>query len=544
MYQALYRKWRPKTFEDVAGQDHIVSVLQNQIQSGRISHAYLFTGSRGTGKTTCAKILAKAVNCLSPINGNPCNQCEICKGIDSGAITDVSEIDAASNNGVDSIRDLRDETAFAPANAKYRVFIIDEVHMLSQGAFNALLKTLEEPPAHVLFILATTEVHKIPATILSRCQRFDFGRIDTKDIAQRVKYVCQKEQAAITDDAALLISRIADGALRDALSLLDQCIIMSNNIDEDIVSSAAGLASEQYIFDVINAVRRGDIQSLLTMLDEIHKSSKDMSRLCDELISAFRSMMIAKTVSNPQDILKMPAARVDEYIKISEQFSMHELLHMIKTLQSCFDDMTNSVNRRIDMEVCLLKLAKPELDSSLEAISRRLAVLESAVKSGQFNTKQVEANVEQIKADSSKQADNLDNVSSEEDNSMVQNPTDNAVKAVKQQEAGEKEVVPLDCWPEILAEISKTAMPLHGVLGGSCAYVSGNYVLIDAPNDLFRQLITRQAHKDALKTAIFNQTGRRYAIGPYKNEPIAQQKDKLSEFADNMMKNGIEVVIK
>ena len=296
MYQALYRKWRPKSFNDVYGQPHVTRTLQSQLESERISHAYLFTGSRGTGKTTCAKILSKAVNCLNPVDGNPCNECEICKGIDSGAILDVIEIDAASNNGVDNIRDLREEANFTPVNAKYRVYIIDEVHMLSIGAFNALLKTLEEPPSHVIFILATTEIHKLPATILSRCQRFDFKRISPEDITARLIYVSEKENVTLTENAAALIARIADGGMRDALSLLDRCFAMGNNIDENAVSSAAGIAGTIHLFSFSEYVAKGDFTSALKLVSKLHNEFCDIDSLCTELTLHFRNLMVAKTV--------------------------------------------------------------------------------------------------------------------------------------------------------------------------------------------------------------------------------------------------------
>ncbi|MCQ2463438.1 MAG: DNA polymerase III subunit gamma/tau, partial [Clostridia bacterium] len=267
MYQVLYRKWRPRVFSDVVGQPHVTKTLASEILNKRLSHAYLFTGSRGTGKTTCAKILSKAVNCLSPVDGNPCNECEICRGIDSGAILDVVEIDAASNNGVDNIRDIRDEVNFTPASCKYRVYIIDEVHMLSDGAFNALLKTLEEPPEHVIFILATTEVHKLPSTILSRCQRFDFRRIPSEDMAERMSYIASRENLTLEHDAAMLIARLADGALRDALSILDQCGTRSKNIDAQLVSDVAGLTGRVYLFELTNAVCKADSAAALDILD-------------------------------------------------------------------------------------------------------------------------------------------------------------------------------------------------------------------------------------------------------------------------------------
>ena len=303
MPKALYRKWRPQVFSDVSGQGHITETLMHEVDVGRLSHAYLFTGSRGTGNTTCAKILSKAVNCLNPQNGNPCNECEVCRGIDDGSILDVTEIDAASNNGVDNIRDLREEANFTPAVAKYRVYIIDEVHMLSTGAFNALLKTLEEPPSHVLFILATTEVHMLPATILSRCQRFDFRRIPPEDIAKRLLLVAEKENLKLAEDAAMLIARIADGALRDALSILDQCASFSEEITLNIVSKAAGLLGRDYLFEISDAIKNQDSSKVLSIIDRLHASSCDMERLINELVNHFRNVMISKTTKTLKNLL-------------------------------------------------------------------------------------------------------------------------------------------------------------------------------------------------------------------------------------------------
>ena len=283
LYQVLYRKWRPQKFDDVSGQPQVTQTLKNEVKNGRINHAYLFTGSRGTGKTTCAKILAKAVNCLNPQNGEPCCECEICRGIDDGSILDVVEMDAASNRGIDDIRGVIDEAQFTPAKAKYRVYIIDEVHMLTDQAFNALLKTLEEPPEHVIFILATTEVHKLPSTILSRCQRFDFNRISPEYICERLKYVAENENASIDDDAAMMISAISDGAMRDALSLMDRCLGISADITTDVVRNCAGLAKKDYLFELSTACINKNTSKALEVLSELHKESKDMARLCDEL---------------------------------------------------------------------------------------------------------------------------------------------------------------------------------------------------------------------------------------------------------------------
>ena len=340
MYQVLYRKWRPKTFADVSGQEHITTTLLNEISTNRLNHAYLFTGSRGTGKTTCAKILAKAVNCLHPVNGNPCGECEICKGIDDGSILDIVEMDAASNRKIDDIRQIIDEVQFKPAKCKYRVYIIDEVHMLTTEAFNALLKTLEEPPEHVIFILATTEVHKLPQTILSRCQRFDFHRIPPRAIADRLLYVANQEGVTLSDSAAMLAASVADGALRDALSLLDRCIAISSEIDEDVVRSAAGLARKTYLFELSNCVINKNTAKALEIVDRLYGESKDMARLCDELLSHFRTLMLIKSVKNPRDIVIMPDDEFEQAQTQSDYLSLADIVYYMDVLSKAYQNMS------------------------------------------------------------------------------------------------------------------------------------------------------------------------------------------------------------
>lgn len=380
MYRALYRKWRPQVFSDVSGQPHITSTLQNEVLTGRLSHAYLFTGSRGTGKTSCAKILAKAVNCLNPQNGNPCNECEMCRGIDSGAVLDVTEIDAASNNGVDNIRELREEANFTPSSAKYRVYIIDEVHMLSQGAFNALLKTLEEPPEYVLFILATTEVHKLPATILSRCQRFDFKRIPPEDIRDRLMFVAGEEKIDLDDDAALLIARIADGALRDALSVLDRCAGQNERVTLTSVSDTAGLLGREYLFSLSDAIRDGDCAAALSTVDVLHNSSCDMERLLSELVNHFRNIMIAKTVKKPEGFIICTPDELTRLRSAAEKFTYGTILSVTEQLCAAGDTLRRSANQRAQVETLLIKLCTPSLTGDVSALQRRVDELESRMK--------------------------------------------------------------------------------------------------------------------------------------------------------------------
>ena len=359
MYRALYRKWRPQRFEDVVGQRAIVTALRNQITANRVGHAYLFTGVRGTGKTTCAKIFAKAVNCLHPVNGDPCGECEICKGIDNGSILDVVEMDAASNNGVDDIRDLRDETAYTPSACKYKVYIIDEVHMLSTAAFNALLKTLEEPPAHVIFILATTEIQKVPATILSRCQRYDFTRIGPEDIARRVEYIAGEEKLELSPDGAELIARLADGALRDALSILDTCAGVTAKIDADVVRRMAGVTDRSYLFRISDALEAQDGATALAQLAQLRQQSVDVKRLTEELIAHYRALMLAALPGGQSLLSGVSPEEEALYLEKGPQLGQREAIRAIRALGSALEHMTRGSDQRIELELALFGLSEP-----------------------------------------------------------------------------------------------------------------------------------------------------------------------------------------
>ena len=359
MYRALYRKWRPQKFEDVVAQRGIVTALRNQIATGRVGHAYLFTGVRGTGKTTCAKIFAKAVNCLHPQNGDPCGECEICKGIDNGSILDVVEMDAASNNGVDDIRDLRDETAYTPSACHYKVYIIDEVHMLSTAAFNALLKTLEEPPAHVIFILATTEIQKVPATILSRCQRYDFTRIGPEDIAHRVEYIAKEEGLELTTDGAELISRLADGAMRDALSILDTCAGVTAKVDADVVRQMAGVTDRSYLFHISDAIEAQDGAAALAQLAQLRQQSVDVKRLTEELIAHYRALMLAALPGGQALLSGVSPEEEAQYLEKGPQLGQKEAIRAIRTLGNALEHMTRGSDQRIELELALCSLSEP-----------------------------------------------------------------------------------------------------------------------------------------------------------------------------------------
>lgn len=520
MYRVLYRKYRPRYFADVIGQPQVTDTLKNELRNDRIAHAYLFTGSRGTGKTTCSKILAKAVNCLSPENGDPCGKCDVCRGIDDGSVLDVVEIDAASNNGVDDIRTLREEAAFTPANAKYRVYIIDEVHMLSIGAFNALLKTLEEPPPHVVFILATTEVHKLPATILSRCQRFDFHRIAVGDIADRLRYVCECEKVAIDDNAALLLAGIADGAMRDALSLLDQCMGRGDHITEEIVRQTAGLADKSHLIAVTDAIINRDSAAAVELVDQLYSQSKEMLRLCDELTAHFRELMLIKSVKKPRDIIVMSD---EDYARANDQalaLPMREIVAVIDALQRAAEKMTKGANRRIEMEMTLVHLCTsvttgspdPELENRVAALEKALAALKRAPQTTAPTAPAASAAPTMIKKPSADKMEQL-----------------------------RKNAVPFKEWPEVIEEIRKTSKTIAAGFEGSKAYISGKYLLIESSREICYELLRKSSQRESVKIAVRMITGNDYNLGRYSypDEPSAD--DALSGFISDLKAAGISV---
>ena len=385
MYQALYRKWRPKVFSDVIGQSHITETLQKQVAEGRTSHAYLFTGTRGTGKTTCAKILAKAVNCEHPVNGDPCCQCPSCLGIESGSFLDVLELDAASNNGVDQVRALRDEAIYSPANVKKRVYIVDEVHMLSTPAFNALLKILEEPPEHLMFILATTELHKVPATILSRCQRFSFRRISQEDIAARLQYVAYQENIDLDDGAARVIARLADGGMRDGLSLLDQCAsATTGELTAERVYACLGIAGERKCGEMMGYIAAHDTKNALELFNRLYTEGKDLGAMLDEMACLTRDLLVLKTAGNAGITMLSGVASDKEALELTKALSSAELVRMMERLQETMAGFTRSASRRMDAELCIVELCQPELSLDTKALNARLTRLEEQVKSGAF----------------------------------------------------------------------------------------------------------------------------------------------------------------
>jgi len=384
-YQALYRKYRPQTFDDVSGQLAVTQTLKHQLVTGRMSHAYLFTGSRGTGKTSCAKILAKAVNCLHPENGNPCNCCEACRSIDDGSCMDVLEIDAASNNGVDNVRDLRDDAIYTPSQVKMRVYIIDEVHMLSISAFNALLKIIEEPPEHLLFILATTELHKVPATILSRCQRFSFRRISQEDIAARLQYVAYQENIDLDDSAARVLARLADGGMRDGLSLLDQCAsATTGELTAERVYQCLGIAGEQKCGEMMGYIAAHDTKNALDLFNRLYAEGKDLSAMLDELACLTRDILVMKTADRAGITMLSGVALDGEVLELAKKLSSGELVRMMNLLQDTMAGFTRSASRRMDAELCIIEMCQPELRMDIKSINARITRIEEQLRTGSF----------------------------------------------------------------------------------------------------------------------------------------------------------------
>ncbi len=546
MYQALYRKWRPRTFADVCGQETVTAALCNELKSGRLSHAYLFTGCRGTGKTTCAKILAKAVNCLHPHDGDPCGECELCRGIDDGSVLDVTEIDAASNNGVDSIRDLRDEVAFTPVNGKYRVYIIDEVHMLSPGAFNALLKTLEEPPAHVIFILATTEVHKLPATILSRCQRFDFGRIRPETIAARLTYVAEQEGLEITPDAALLLARLADGAMRDALSLLDQCASGRTKIDIDAVTAGTGMTGRARLAALTARVAARDGAGALDEIDGLYQSSKDMERLCTEWIGYLRDVMVLLQVRQPGDLVIASPEELAEMGQLGERLSLAGVLRALSVLQTTLEQLHGGAARRVAMEMAVLRLCDPRLDDSPAALLSRIETLESALRAGVTAVPAAAPAAMSAAASPAPTASVPEAAASAAPtgaSAFVPEPAapPPPVPAAPPVEEGEER--PFTQWGDVLARLQQTCIPLYAVLAQSQAVLKGNLLLICTDNALFKELFRQDNNKQLLLEAIRQTAGSGYRIGLRRTVtmPKAEAEDPLTRLMQAGRSAGIPV---
>ncbi len=535
MYQALYRKYRPSNFSDVVGQEHITSILKNELKSGKIFHAYLFTGPRGTGKTSCAKILAKAVNCLNPINGDACLECDSCTAIDSGDVLDITEIDAASNNGVENIRDLKEQVSYTPTSAKFRVYIIDEVHMLSIGAFNALLKTLEEPPSHIVFILATTEVHKLPATILSRCQRFDFHRISNEAISNRLLQIADIEGFKLEPAAANMIAALSDGGMRDALSTLDLCAARTETITEDDVMQVCAMAGNDYCLAIADMIMKSDIGAALKKIDELHKNAIDLQRLCNELITHYRNLMIVKTVKEPGSLIVCSPKTLEQLKLQANDYPIEGIVNAINVFVNALDRMTMS-DRRTELETAVVKLCTPQLDSSPSAILDRLERIETKLKYASLSPATPSANSSNATSEAQPQSetvaqDYVDDIEVEEA-APIENAEPEAPAAPIAPNPAKTETlgtdIPFEAWQDVISELSKTAPLMAASLAGSSAYIRDDIVLIDSNNDQFFSLMRNEnpIYRQQIKDAVFAVVGQNYRLGPYK-KPTAVATDPL-----------------
>lgn len=495
MYRVLYRKWRPKVFSDVTGQDHIITTLKNEIKSKRISHAYLFTGSRGTGKTSCAKIFSKAINCPNSSDGNPCLECNICKGIDSGNILDITEIDAASNNGVENIRSIREEAFFMPSACKYRIYIVDEVHMLSTGAFNALLKILEEPPSHVIFILATTDVHKVPLTIISRCQRFNFYRILPKYIYEKLNYICKEENINIESEALNLISNISDGSLRDALSILDQfCNHGKEKVTLETVKNTLGFINNEYISKLLEYIQDNNQSEILLLIEDLYIKCINFSKVCEDIIDYFRNLLWLKTVKDPAKI----TLQRNLPIKFNNN-NLNEIIDCIEILKNSHQNMANGSQIKYEFEICILKICN-SLHKDSKIISTKKNKKESSIP-------------------------------------------ELSIPAPAPQKMAE-----FPYWNEILDLLEKNlkSKSMVKAFKNSVAFESGNLLLIKSENSLVFEFLRDISHRDNVRSLIKQVTGKHYNLGPYKEEtnpkPL-QEKDLIDSFCEDALKNNISINI-
>ena len=526
MYQALYRKWRPMSFDDVVSQPHITATLKNQIAAGKTAHAYLFTGSRGTGKTTCARIFAKTVNCLSPRDGEPCLECEICKLADKGVLPDMIEIDAASNSRVDDIRELREGVNYTPEMCKYKVYIIDEVHMLSPGAFNALLKTMEEPPAHVKFILATTEVHKVPETTVSRCQHFDFHRIRTEDIVSRLEYIAQQENLSLHPDAANLIARLSDGGMRDALSLLDQCVAYSEDISLDTVSAAAGIAGRDHLFDILDSAFARDAGAMIRRIDELYAKSKDLSVLCSELITQFRNVMILMSGKGTEDLIVCLPEELERLKKMAQNTDMDTVLFFISALQSCQERFSRSPNKCIELEMCAVRMCSGKAQggqavsgassAAVSALNERLTKLEAAVARG-------------VPAKAGKPA----NV-----------PPAPPPKPLKKFDPNN--YTPLNEWNDILQIINTKVPAIGSFLRNSAACIEGDMFYLIIASDFALRKFKRSDDSAKLKQIVNDYYGKNFGFMLYSSHDadIEDQDNPINELLKRAQQANIEVEVK
>ncbi|MGN0632301.1 MAG: DNA polymerase III subunit gamma/tau [Oscillospiraceae bacterium] len=532
MYQALYRKWRPKSFDDVVSQPHITAALKNQIAQGKTAHAYLFTGSRGTGKTTCARIFAKAINCPNAVDGEPCLECNICTAAENGSLADIIEIDAASNSRVDDIRELREGVVYTPELCRYKIYIIDEVHMLSPGAFNALLKTMEEPPEHVKFILATTEIHKVPETIVSRCQHFDFNRIRSEDIVARLLYIASQENFTLHEDAAAMIARLSDGGMRDALSLLDRCSAYADDITLEVVSNAAGIAGRDYLFDLLEKIAASDTAGAVSAVDSLHGKSKDLKLLCSELLGMMRNLMLIRTTDSARELIACLPEEFERLTATAQKMSLDRIFECITQLQQTSERFARAADKRIELEMCMVRLciAKPssqersanvsadpaeisELKAQIAALTR--AVSEGAAVKPPEPTKTVE-------------------------------PSRPAPPQKPLKKFDPNNFTPLEEWQEILEMINKRSPFLYSYLKNSLACIEGDTFCVVVASEFYIKKFKASDDKAILKEIVKDYYGKDFGFMLYssKNVDIKDKENPINELLKRAESMNIEVEIK
>ncbi len=494
MYQALYRKWRPMTFDDVLSQPQVTATLRNQLKAGTAAHAYLFTGSRGTGKTTCARILAKAVNCehLTP-EGNPCLECSLCKAAEQGILSDLVEIDAASNNSVEDIRDLRDGTVYTPEKGRFRIYIIDEVHMLSASAFNALLKIMEEPPPYVKFILATTEIHRVPATIISRCQRYDFRRIQQKDLVSRLMYIAAQEQISLEKSAAELMARLSDGGMRDAISLLDRCAAYGDTITAQLTAEAAGTAGREYLIRILQKIQQKDISGILEIIAGLHEQSKDLQRLCEELILMQRDVMLLKAAGD-LSLLHCMEEEVPLLQKLAAEQDLPSVMQILNLFQNCRERMARAVDKRVELEMTFVRMCS----------TRTVQTASNAVNSAELQ--QIMERIQMLEQHQPSQS---------EPHPLTKpqtSPISETKPEVDPRSLKASDFKPFAQWNEVLEECGKLSPAVLGTLAGATAVACANILRITAENPLFMSLFRQRENANALHEAVYRVTGRRFVI--------------------------------
>lgn len=541
-YQAIYRRFRPKTFESVVGQEHVTTTLKNQIVSNNIAHAYLFSGTRGTGKTSTAKIFARAVNCLNNNDGNPCNECEICRGILNDTIMDVVEMDAASNNSVDDIRELREKVKYSPSKGKYKVYIIDEVHMLSKGAFNALLKTLEEPPEHLLFILATTEPQRIPATILSRCQRFDFKRITTNDIVKNMREICTQLGIDVEDKSLHLIAKNSDGAMRDALSILDQCVSFTDGkITYEYVLSILGIVNNDFLFEISNTIIKKDIDATLGLIDQVVQSGKDINQFIKNLIMHFRNLMIAKSTNKIQNIIDGS----DEYItQLKEQAELVELDEIIRYINILSETEVQSKwasQPRVTLEIGIIKLLDPATDTSIEGLYQRVKQLENMIKDGSFklqSSKEAKINEQPKSKEVKKKETNTKQVKKKEESQQTDELA--STEAIEPKDVNFQQIS--SAWSEILKKIKADRISIHAFLmEGNLVNLNDNILTISFEDGFgfHKEAVEKRENKEYIEGIINNYLGSNIKINCIMSSEL--QNDKNNQDDDNLVKKVIDI---